>query len=151
MKKYFFTCLGVLAISCGMAQQPVKWTCEAKKISEKVYEVHLKASIQDGWHLYAQEQPENFIGSPTTIKFNKNPLLVFSGKTEEIGKLEKRKEPTLGTEAWQYRNEVVFVQNITLRNNSVKTRIGGSVEFQVCTNEKCLPPATTSFSLAINQ
>lgn len=134
-----------------MAQQPVKWTYEAKKISEKVYEVHLKANIQGGWHLYAQKQPESFIGSPTTIKFNKNPFLIFSGKTEETGKLEKTKEPTLGIEAWQYANEVVFVQSVSLKNNSVKTRISGSIEFQVCTDKKCLPPTTTSFSLAINE
>src|SRR5215813_9410501 len=109
MKKFFCICLGIIAITSSRAQQPVTWSYTAKKISGKIYEVHLKANIKDGWHLYAQQQTEDFIGNPTTIKFNKHPLLVLSGKTVEIGKLEKSKDPVLEIESGYYTNAVDFV------------------------------------------
>lgn len=149
MKKTICICLGILSMAFSKAQGPVSWTYSATKISGTVYEVRLKASIQDGWHLYAQGQPENFLGIPTTIKFNKHPLVVLNGKPKEIGKLEKATEPTLDIESWQYNDEVVFVQRVQLRNK-VRTNISGSIEFQVCTDNKCLPPATVNFQVPVN-
>ena len=149
MKKSIIICLGIFAINNCMAQKPVTWTYSTKKISDKVYEVHLKANIQSGWYLYAQEQSEDFLGNPTSVKFNKHPLILLSGKTTEVGKLEKSKDPVLEIESGYYSDKVDFVQKITLRSNA-KTTVSGSIEFQTCTNEKCLPPATVSFSVAID-
>jgi len=149
MKKGIGFCLVVMTAIAIQAQKPVVWNCSAKKLSDKVYEVHLKATIQDGWHLYAQQQPENFIGTPTTIKFSKHPLLFFEGKIKEIGVLEKSKEISLDIESWQYNNEVDFVQLVTLKSN-VKTNLSGSIEFQVCTDEMCLQPAIVNFNIALD-
>ena len=149
MKKTIGFCLAAMTAITIQAQKPVTWNYSAKKISGKVYEVHLKATIQDGWHLYAQQQPENFIGVPTTIKFNKHPLLFFEGKIKEIGELEKSKEESLDIESWQYNNEVDFVQRVTIKNNA-RTNISGSIEFQVCTDEMCLQPAVVNFNIALD-
>ena len=149
MKKILAACIGILCISTAMAQRPVSWKYTSKKISEKVYELHITATIENGWHLYAQKQPENFIGSPTAFKFNTHPLLVFKGKVKEVGELKKTKEPTLGLESWQYANEVDFVQQVTVKGN-VKTAVSGSIEFQVCTDEKCLPPSSVNFNISLD-
>ena len=37
---------------------PVKWTYTAKKIADKTYELHMTASIDGNWHLYAQDAGE---------------------------------------------------------------------------------------------
>jgi len=148
MKKRIVFCLVIMTALTVRAQKPVSWNYNAKKISDKVYELHLKATIQDGWHLYAQQQPENFIGTATTIRFSKHPLLVFEGKIKEIGKLEKSREESLDIESWQYNNEVDFVQRVILKNN-VKTNISGSIEFQVCTDEMCLQPAIVNFNIVL--
>ena len=149
MKKTICICLYLFSIAICHAQAPVSWTYSAKKISGKIYEVRLIASIQDGWHLYAQVQPENFLGLPTTITFNKHPLIVLEGKTRELGILEKAREPVLETEAWHYAEKVEFVQRVSLRNN-VRTTISGNIAFQVCTDQQCLPPARVSFQVAVN-
>ena len=31
---------------------PIIWSFSAQKTSDKTYEVHLKATIQNSWHLY---------------------------------------------------------------------------------------------------
>jgi len=149
MKKYFSLCLGILAVSYCMAQYPVTWNYSAKKVSKNVYEIHLKANIQNGWHLYSQKHGEDFLGAPTSVKFNKHPLIAFSGKVTEVGELEKSKDPFLNIESAYYSREVDFVQTVTVRN-SVKTTISGSIKFQACTNEKCLPPGSVNFNVPVN-
>jgi len=131
------------------AQNPVTWNYWAKKISDKTYEIHIASKIQKGWHLYSQLQPADAIAIPTNIIFGKNPIINLNGKVKEIGKLEKYKEPTLGIEQWHYSDKVEFVQTITLKAN-VGTKISGNIEYQVCTNEKCLPPKMIQFSVDLN-
>ena len=57
---------------------PVKWTYTAKKISDKTYELHLTATIDGNWHMYAQDAGEG--PEPTTIKFTTNPLISLGGR-----------------------------------------------------------------------
>ena len=105
------------------------------------------ATLQEGWHLYSQTQPEDAIAIPTSFAFNTNPLLTLDGKIKEIGKVEKFKDPKLGS-ANQYSLTVDFVQVIKLKVKA-KTNITGNLEYQTCNNEKCLPPKKINFSIAI--
>ena len=55
-----------------------------------MYEIHMTATIQSGWHLYSQTQPEDAIAKPTGFTFNNNPLLDLGRKDQrsrEIGKI----------------------------------------------------------------
>jgi thiol:disulfide interchange protein DsbD len=127
---------------------PVTWSFSATKTGDKLYEVKMVATIQNKWHLYSQSQPEDAIAIPTTFKFNANPLLVLDGKVKEVGKLEKFYDKTLGVSANQYSNTVTFVQKVKLKA-SAKTKLNGSVEYQTCDDEKCLPPKTVNISIEI--
>lgn len=149
MKKALFLA-GLLAAGVVVNAQlnPVTWTFTSKKIADKTYEIHMKATIQNGWHLYSQSQPEDAIAMPTTFTFNNNPLLKLDGKVKEIGRLEKYHDPKLDLSANQFSNAVTFVQVVKLKANA-KTNITGSVEFQTCDDKKCLPPKTVNFSTAI--
>ncbi|MFN2456872.1 MAG: protein-disulfide reductase DsbD domain-containing protein [Chitinophagaceae bacterium] len=148
MKRIIFIVVCVFAGSIAFAQSPVSWAFSSKKISDKVFEVHLTATIQRGWHLYSQKQPDDAIAQPTAFNFNKNPLLDFDGKVKEIGKLEKYKDEKLDIAANQYSNKVNFVQMVKLRGNA-KTNVTGKLEFQTCDDKKCLPPKTVNFSIAL--
>lgn len=138
-------CLFVLKSN---AQNPVSLTYKAKKLADKKYEIVISANLEDGWHLYSQTQPESAIAIPTEIIFNKNPLIVFTGKIRENGEIEKYVDRTVGIEAWQYSEKVEFTQVITLKGNA-KTNIGGAMTYQVCNDERCLPPRTVSFNISI--
>lgn len=128
---------------------PVAWTFSSKKLNEKEYEVMMTAKLQEGWHIYAQTQPSDAIAQPTSINFNKNPLLTLNGKVKEVGNLEKYKDKTLDVSANQYSNQVVFVQKVVMKGKA-KTNVTGKLEYQTCNDEKCLPPKTISFSIALN-
>lgn len=148
--KSTFTILIALftAIIIRAQNNPVTWSFNARKTADKTYEVTLTAIIQKGWHLYSQTQPEDAIAIPTEIIFNKNPLLILEGKVKEVGKLEKFYDKTLDVTANQYSNKVDFVQVVKVRG-SAKTNVSGTVEFQTCDDEKCLPPKKINFNLTL--
>jgi hypothetical protein len=113
-----------------------------------MYEVRLTANVQSGWHLFSQSQPEDAIAEPTKITFNKNPLLKLDGNIKEEGKLEKFHDAKLDLSANQYSAKVEFVQMVKMKA-SAKTTVSGTVRFQTCNDEKCLPPKTINFSIAL--
>ena len=127
---------------------PVSWNFVAKKTGEKTYEVEMKATIAPGWHLYSQSQPADAIAIPTEFVLNPNPLYTLKGKIRELGKMEKYTNKNLGSTAHQYSNTVSFVQTLELKAK-VKTVLSGTVEYQVCDDEKCLPPKKIPFTVAL--
>lgn len=135
-------------ISANAQLNPVNWTFTSKKISDKTYEIHLTATMQSGWHLFSQVQPEDAVANPTEFKINSNPLVTLNGKIKEVGNMEKFHDAKLDISANQYANKVDFVQLVKLKN-SVKTSITGSVEYQTCDDKKCLPPKTVTFSIPV--
>ena len=127
---------------------PVSWSFSSKKIADKTYEIHLTASLQSGWHLYSQTQPDDAIAIPTGFKINSNPLVALDGKIKEVGKMEKFHDAKLEVSANQYSGKVDFVQVVKLKAN-VKTNLTGSVEYQTCDDKKCLPPKTVNFTITV--
>ena len=149
MKKLFLLATIVfIATSVNAQLNPVSWTYSAKKTADKTYEIHMKATMQNGWHLYSQTQPKDAIAIPTAFTLNKNPLLKLEGKIKEVGKVQRFHDAKLDISANQYANTVDFVQIVKLKAN-VKTNLSGNVEYQTCDDQKCLPPKTVNFSIAI--
>lgn len=132
----------------GQAQNPVSWKFSSKKIDDKTFEIHMTATMEKGWHLYSQKQPEDAIAIPTTFSITANPLIKLDGDIKEVGKLERFKDEKLDLSANQFSNNVDFVQVVKLKG-SAKTNVSGSVEFQTCDDKKCLPPKTVNFSVAL--
>lgn len=150
IKKLLFSFVVLmLAGASAFAQlNPVSWAFNSKKIGDKTYEVRMTATMQPGWHLYSQVQPEDAIAIPTDIQFNKNPLISLNGAIKEVGKMEKFKDDKLGVAANQYAKKVEFVQVVKLKANA-KTNLTGTIEYQTCDDEKCLPPKKVNFNLAV--
>jgi len=150
MKKIITVGLFLLLSNILLAQiqNPVSWTTSAKKINDNTYEIHVLATIDNGWHIYSQTTPE---GGPiaTSFTFTKNPLVTIDGTAKEVGKLETHKEPLFGNiDVKQFSNKVDFVQKVKLKT-SVNTSVNVAVEFMVCNDKQCLPPRTENFSVAL--
>lgn len=148
MRKYILFLLIIITGLSADAQllNPVKWTYTAKKISDKMYEVHLNALLDNKWHIYAQEAGEG--PEPTTFTFNVNPLLKLDGKVKEVGKLEKSYDPNFNSTLKYYSNNVNFVQRVKLKS-SASTVLKGKISYMVCDDKKCLPPKEVPFSVKL--
>lgn len=138
-------------LSAGFANaqisNPVKWTYTAKKITDKTYELHLSATIEGNWHMYAQDAGEG--PEPTTINFTANPLITFDGKVKEVGKLEKSYDKNFNSVLKYYGNKVDFVQKIRIKS-PVATVVKGTITFMVCNDRQCLPPRDIPFTINVS-
>ncbi|MCH5596549.1 protein-disulfide reductase DsbD domain-containing protein [Niabella ginsengisoli] len=147
MKKLLLALVCILTVALAQAQlNPVSWKFTSKKVSEKVYEIHMTAVISTGWHLYSQNQPEDAIAIPTKFSFTNNPLVKLDGKISEMGKMEKFHDASVDVSANQYSKTVTFVQKVTLKA-AAKTNISGSVTYQTCDDKQCLPPKKVPFKV----
>jgi hypothetical protein len=132
--------------SFGQSSKQVKWSFAAKKIADKTYEVHMTADINANWHMYAQDAGDG--PQPTAFNFTKNPLLSFDGNVKEVGKMKKVYEDAFKSEVRFYEKSVNFIQVVKVRGNA-KTNLAGKVEFMVCDDKSCLPPAEVPFTVNI--
>jgi DsbC/DsbD-like thiol-disulfide interchange protein len=136
----------ISAVSMAQSSKEVKWAFTSKKIADKTYEVRMTAVVNNGWHIYSQK-----VGVdgpiPTAFTFTKNPLVVLDGATNEVGKVISKNEEVWGGVVRYFENKVEFIQKVKIKGG--KTNLAGKVEYMVCNEEKCLPPAETVFSIAI--
>lgn len=148
MKKIVFACIIMINAFASQAQMlnPVKWSYTAKKISDKLYEIHITAMLDKKWHIYAQDAGEG--PEPTTFTFNVNPLVKLDGKVKEMGTLEKTYDPNFKSTLKYYANKVDFVQKVKLKS-SASTLVKGMVSYMVCDDKKCLPPKEVPFSVKL--
>ena len=130
----------------AQSSKAVQWSFSSKKLTDQEYEVHIDARIEGNWHIYSQNGGEGPFS--TLFTFNKNPLVAADGKLKEVGSLKKIYEEAFGAEVRFYEKSVSFVQKVKLRGKA-KTNLAGKVEFMVCNDKQCLPPAEVSFSINI--
>ena len=143
LSMFLFVAMGI------SAQNPVTWTFTSKKLANGNFEIHMTATMEKGWHLYSQTQPDDAIAMPTTFTITSNPLIEVVGKIREEGKMEKFHDKELELSANQYSKSVNFVQTVKLKGK-IKTSFTGSVEYQTCDDKKCLPPKTVNFKVALD-
>lgn len=148
--KHISTVVVALLISflaTAQIQEPAKWSFTSKKVGENLFEIRLTVKVDASWHIYSQTSPED-AALPTSITFAKNPLLTLQGHPKEIGKLISKYEEAFGATVKYFENEVSFVQTVKVKGK-VKTNISGTIEYMVCNDELCLPPATVPFTVKL--
>jgi len=149
MKTLILSLLTVFTVMQGIGQssKQVHWTYTTKKIAEKTYEVHMTASIGGDYHLYAQDAGGDGPVA-TNFTFEKSPLLSLEGKVKETGSPIKKFESAWNHDVKYYEKSVDFVQVVKLKAN-VKTDLTGKVEFMVCNDRQCLPPAEVEIKVNV--
>ncbi len=149
MKKIIYTLLFTIITGVVSAQikDPVSWTFEAKKKTADTYEVVLSANIQGKWHIYSKNTGKGG-PIPTKVNFKTNPLLNITGAVKEVGKIEKVYDEIFQTDVLYLSNKVQYVQTVKLKGKA-KTNITGTIEYMVCDDTQCLPPAKKAFDIKL--
>jgi DsbC/DsbD-like thiol-disulfide interchange protein len=150
MKKLFLV-IALLVIGAGAYAQiesPVKWAYAAKKISSTEAVVFLRATIQDGWHIYSQDVKD---GGPIKTSFTFSPSKEYSltGKTTEPTPLTKF-ESAFNMNVSYFEKSVTFQQKIKLKSPNA-SMVKGKLEFMTCNDRKCLPPDDIDFSIPLGK
>jgi Disulphide bond corrector protein DsbC len=149
MKKTILLALivGSGTIAIAQSSKQVNWVYSAKKVADKTYEIHMTATIGGDYHLYAQDAGGDG-PIPTTFNFTKSPLFALDGVVKEKGQIVKKFESAWNHNVNYYEKTVDFVQVVKLKSN-VKTTLAGKVEFMVCNDKECLPPADVDIKVNI--
>jgi hypothetical protein len=145
MKRFCISIFVLLTFLVGKGQ--VQWNFFVKKISDKTYQIYLKAIVDEPWHIYSQNSPKGG-PLPTKIVFAKNPLMIFQGKIKEQGETENYHDKTFDVDVYSFIHTVDFIQTVKLKAN-VKTTVNGTIEFMACTKQKCLTPQKLKFSIKL--
>jgi len=148
MKKLFLLLAFCTLVQFASAQilKPVKWSYAAKRINAKEGIVFLKATIDNGWHIYSQNIAAD---GPTRTVFTFQPSkdFVLNGKTIEpkpVSHFDKMFNMNIG----YFEKTVVFQQKVTLKSAG-KVAVKGKLEFGACDDHQCTPPEEIQFSVVI--
>ncbi len=136
MKKTLTLLLLITTISYSQILEPVKWTTEAKKISDTEYDLIINATIEPNYHLYSQNVPDDG-PLPTIFIFEK------SNNYELIGSITEEKghtiyDPVFKLKIKYFDTKTTFKQRIKL-NNKNRFKIIGEIEFMTCNDSNCVP------------
>ncbi|MGB0789749.1 MAG: protein-disulfide reductase DsbD N-terminal domain-containing protein, partial [Marinirhabdus sp.] len=143
----------VAGASAGMPAQihdPVSWEVTAQKTGESRYNIIMRATLEEGWHLYSQKQfGEEFEGPiPTAFSYNASPATyTLLGGTQEPG-ITPIFDAVFNLDVVYFEDEAVFVQPIKIADPE-GLKIMVEIFYSVCDDEKCLPPETKTFELGL--
>lgn len=148
MKKIIFLFCAVCLINLSAYSQilkPVTWSYAAKKTSATTATIFIKATIDQGWHLYSQFVKD---GGPvkTTFTFPSSGTYSLVGSTTEPKAVTKF-ESTFKMDVSYFEKSVVFQQKVKLKGKTATVK--GNVEFMVCDDKQCLPPEQVDFSIPV--
>ncbi len=132
----------------GQIIDPVKVTESIQKMGENEYEVALKATIDDKWHLYSMDEQE--AGLPTEINFlNQEGNYELVDTIQIDGEKIEEYSDVFMADLKYYSHEVTFRQKIKVINPDLK-EIETEIFYQVCDDSKCLAPEDKSFTLNLD-
>jgi hypothetical protein len=150
MKK-LFSMITIMVICTGAFAQietPVKWSYAAKKLSPTEAVVFLRATIQDGWHIYSLDVKD---GGPIKTSFTFTPSKEYSldGKPSEPAAITKY-EKVFSMDVSYFEKSVTFQQKIKLKSPNASV-VKGKLEYMTCNDKKCLPPDDIDFSIPLGK
>jgi thiol:disulfide interchange protein len=125
---------------------PVKWSFSSEKLNDNEHNLIITAKIEKGWHVYSQ-----FIEDggpiPTSFKFKSSADYKLVDKVTETPKAVTAFDKNFNMQIAWHKDQVIFKQKVSLL--VPQTSIAGTLEFMVCNDERCLPPAEVEFTIAI--
>ncbi len=150
--KIFLGILFTLVLSHAAFSQmpePVKWKINAEKISDDEAEIIVKATMDPGWYIYAQNIKEGG-PIPTTFTFEESDAYELVGENVETGKKTKEGNDPLFDNMFvkKFGEGAEFRQKI--RITKPEGYFKGSLLFQTCDDEQCLPPTDVPFQVDLS-
>ncbi len=153
--------LSVWALGCdkqspplAKGPQPVTWAADVADQTPSpdgsvLVNVHIKATIDNGWHVYAPTQSGQ---GPTPLSVNVEPAAITTIGSKIDGPVpEKSLDPNFGIETETYSGQPVLTVPIRVSAEALKSGkpIDVKVRSQACSDNLCLPAKTTTLSVTI--
>lgn len=125
---------------------PVSWDFSSERTGENEFELVFKARIDPPWHLYSAYLPENG-PIPTRPSYEEKAGFELVGDIVEVTKAKVKFDAGFQMNVGTISGMAEFRQKVKITAPTVT--ISGEVEYQVCDDANCLPPAYEEFSFAL--
>lgn len=143
----------ILGLSSVYAQQPevknpVKWNFSSEKIENNTFKLIFSAKIDKGWHLYSHDMEQ---GGPiaTNIVYDDISPIVEKKEIKTNIKPREKYDELFGMTIKDFSDAVTFSQVVTVKGSG-DIKFSGFVEYMVCDDNMCLPPAEADFTFNVN-
>ncbi len=152
MQRLYSIILSLMMFAFGANAQmlePIVWSSTIKITSNNEGVMTFKASIDDGWHLYSFDLPENGPNA-TKISFEKTSGI------ELLGEIVPSRQPidtvdlVFNIRVGWWDADVEFSQKFKVIDEG-KYDISGEIYFQACNGETCIAPTTETFDFKEGQ
>lgn len=152
MQRLYSIILSLMMFAFGANAQmlePIVWSSTIKMTSNNEGVMTFKASIDDGWHLYSFDLPENGPNA-TKISFEKTSGI------ELLGEIVPSRQPidtvdlVFNIRVGWWDADVEFSQKFKVLEEG-KYDIAGEIYFQACNGETCIAPTTETFDFKEGQ
>jgi len=135
-------CSSLVAFAGG----PVTWSFGPGVSADGRPQVLLKATCEDGWHIYALELPRDDGPIPTSVQ-------VVASDQHRAGPVvepapETAYDPNFGMELRFHSGSTVFIVPVERLTDGAFT-VSGQVEYMACNDKTCLPPAVVPFTVTV--
>lgn len=142
--RLLFSLLFIMGCLQAQAQfeRPISWKY---KLTEDTipgqYIVEAKAILQSGWHIFTNEPGGDGLLMPTEFELDADSSMTDIGPIELVGKVIQKEFEGVGLVNY-FEQEGGFRRIVTLKE---KMQLTGTVRYQICNDEMCLPPAEDPF------
>ena len=143
----FLAFLFIINLFQAQIQNPVKLKFAVKELGDNQYEAVLNATLENGWHIYSKDIPED-TGIPTSYTV-KGDNIVTIGGFQEVGKKHSEYSDAFGGTIIYYSNNAAFKQKFKLKDPTKPGAVFAEITYQTCDDRICLAPNTLEFTQKI--
>ncbi len=128
-----YACLVLGLTAQAQIYEPIQWSVATESLTDSTVTLSLTATIEEGWHLYATELPEDGPRPTSFTLTNAEALSPITANKEAI----RAYDENFMMELAYYAGKVTFTQEILARGAATV-----AVTYMACNDMNCLPPTT---------
>jgi hypothetical protein len=150
--KFFLTTLATLLIfsltgNAQIANNPVHWEFSIKKLGDDAYRFEAKATLEKGYHVWAQDPGGDGSLIPTSFTAEQLQNGGWSGDWKEMEQPKITKMEYIDGAVRWHEKAVTFYRDFKGKRGD---KIKGAVQYQSCNDKMCFPPAIENFIVPVN-
>ncbi len=145
-----FGLLATIVAAYGQRLDPIQWTLTSdftKAPAGSTVPLHLKATFQEGWHLYSLTTPKGG-PIPTTAELAENPAVKGSKLYQPPPNRQLDKNFNLDTETFEKEIDLPLMADLAPDAKGT-VELVANVRYQACNDRQCLPPRKKAASFTV--
>ncbi len=145
MRKTVALLTGIIFSMAAYAQpaDPVEWKFSSVQTADNTFELIFEANIDPPWHLYSAYVPENG-PIPTRPHYENEEDFILVGDLVEVTRPKMKFDEGFRMDIGTIAGRAEFRQKVRITGS--EQTVTGEIEYQVCDDSNCLPPAYEEFS-----